>query len=62
MRGVCVCVCVCDDRCDVDSRQEGTRPVRRHLLVELPFEAAEDSDKVGLLKRSLYGTMNASFN
>ena len=31
-------------------------PVRRRLLVELPPEAGEDKSKVGLLKRSLYGT------
>ena len=31
-------------------------PVRRRLLVELPPEAGEGRDKVGLLKRSLYGT------
>ncbi|CAE7551092.1 unnamed protein product [Symbiodinium sp. CCMP2592] len=37
-------------------------PVRRRLLVELPPEAGEGRDKVGLLKRSLYGTRDAPSN
>ena len=37
-------------------------PVRRRLLVELPPEAGEEKDKVGLLKRSLYGTRDAPSN
>ncbi|CAE7420072.1 RE2, partial [Symbiodinium sp. CCMP2592] len=37
-------------------------PVRRRLLVELPPEAGEGPDKVGLLKRSLYGTRDAPSN
>ena len=37
-------------------------PVRRRLLVELPPEAGEDKTKVGLLKRSLYGTRDAPSN
>ena len=37
-------------------------PVRRRLLVELPPEAGEGRDKVGLLKRSLYGTRDALSN
>ena len=37
-------------------------PVRRRLLVELHPEAGEDKTKVGLLKRSLYGTRDAPSN
>ena len=37
-------------------------PVRRRLLVELPAEAGEGPNKVGLLKRSLYGTRDAPSN
>ena len=37
-------------------------PVRRRLLVELLPEAGEGRDKVGLLKRSLYGTRDAPSN
>ena len=37
-------------------------PVRRRLLVELPVEAGEGPNKVGLLKRSLYGTRDAPSN
>ena len=34
-------------------------PARRRLLVELPPEAGYSHDKVGLLKKSLYGTRDA---
>ena len=37
-------------------------PARRRLLVELPPEAGYPSDKVGLLKKSLYGTRDAPAN
>ena len=37
-------------------------PARRRLLVELPPEAGYPPDKVGLLKKSLYGTRDAPAN
>lgn len=37
-------------------------PIRRRLLVELPPEAGESPNKVGLLKKSLYGTRDAPSN
>ena len=37
-------------------------PARRRLLVELPPEAGYSHDKVGLLRKSLYGTRDAPAN
>ena len=49
---------------NVSGCEEGPLLVARAktILVELPPEAGEEKDKVGLLKRSLYGTRDAPSN
>eukprot|EP00439_Symbiodinium_sp_Y106_P043634 s2346_g5.t1 len=47
---------------DVKKAQFWSPARRRRLLLELPPEAGEGKDKVGLLKRSLYGTRDAPSN
>ena len=37
-------------------------PARRKVCVELPSEEGADKTEVGLLKKSLYGTRDASTN